>query len=254
MPDYTIPNLKNACRILEHLSLLDGAPTSATIADSLRIPRSTTLRILFTLEKEGFVDRHGNAYTLGPSLIPLGQRSAERQPIIDLSSPILAQITRETGETAQLATLSGSRSLILKVEASPHPLSAHSTAGTLAYVHCSASGKAILAHLRPDSLKAALPQLDLQPRTQKTITTLSALENELATIRAKGYSVDEQEYYDGVRCLAAPIFDEQGYATHAIGITASATRFTKSKLPQYSKLIRQAAQTLTQKTGGQLPS
>jgi IclR family acetate operon transcriptional repressor len=89
----------------------------------------------------------------------------------------------------------------------------------------------------------------LERRTARTLTTWPALERELEVIRRQGYAVDDGEYHDGVRCLAAPVLDARGQVRAAIGITAAAARFTKRRIPAVAREVRQAADALSAALG-----
>ena len=249
MPDYTIPNLKNACRVLKFLASTDQAKTIAEIADALALPRSTALRILFTLSSENLVTKVDRSYGLGSSLIFLGQRATRSNSTLDLAKPVLQRLTEDTGETSQLATLSGNKSLIMLVQDSPHPLAAHSRPGTQADLHCSASGKALLAFSEASKRDLALQEISFDCRTTRTIHSHQGFLKELQLVRQNGYASDEQEYHEGIRCLAAPVFDSSGYASYAIGITAAISRFTDEKKSSYVEYVKNAAATLSDACG-----
>jgi DNA-binding IclR family transcriptional regulator len=253
MLDYTIPNLKNACRILDYLGRSDHSQASSEIADHLEIPRSTALRILFTLEAQRFIRKEGKRYVLGSALIHLGNKAQNTLSIRELAGPVLNKLTDFTQETSHLAILSSNKTLILEVCDSPHPLSAHSRQGTMADLHCSATGKTMLAFMKPEDLDSTLDQIDYLVRTPHTLANKKDLRVELGNIRNRGYSIDEEEYHPGIRCIAAPVFDAHGVVAYSIGITASIFRFTKSKINPYANYLVRLAGELTISIGGQFP-
>ena len=244
MPDYIIPNLRNACRILEWLSRSDQPRSNAEIADQLGIPRSTVLRILTTLEAQQFVRRNGKKFCLGIALIPLGNTASNQHSLREHCLPILSEVTRQTDETCHLVTLTQDKALILQVCDSPHPMSAHSKQGTLADLHCSASGKALLAYLPLEQQQSIVDHLQLSARTTRTITDSAQLTAELQKIRETGYSIDEQEYHEGIRCMAVPVFASDGHVVYSVGITASTSRFTKTRIPSVFKVLKSASAQL----------
>ena len=252
MPDYTIPNLRNACRILDYLAHTEQPLSSAEIADRLEIPRSTTLRIIFTLEAQQFVRKEGKRVTLGSALIPLGNKAQKSLSIRELAGPILQKLSDATGETSHLAILTTNKVLLLEVCNSPHPLSAHSPQGATADLHCSATGKALMAYMDEAAREPLLDQIDYTVRTPNTLTGKQELLHELTEIRERRYAIDEQEYHQGIRCIAAPVFDARGVAVYAIGITAAAPRFTKAKIKPYAERLLEFTGELTQLLGGQV--
>ena len=252
MPDYTIPNLRNACRILDCLAEAEQPLSNAELADRLGIPRSTTLRILYTLEAQQYIRKEGKRIVLGSALIHLGIKAQTRLSIREIAGPILRKLTEHTQETSHLAILTTNKALILEVCDSPHPLSAHSRQGTSADLHCSATGKSLLAFMEEGKRTPLLDDIEYNIRTSNTLRDKEALATELETIRKQGFSVDEQEYHKGIRCIAAPVFDARGVAVYAIGITASTSRFTKAKINPYADYVIRLAGELTFAIGGQV--
>lgn len=252
---YVIPNLRNACRILK---LLGSSPDGYKIADigrTLGIPVTTTLRIMSTLHLEGLVRKHGALYELGPVLIQLGNASLAGTEIRSAALPILENLTARTDETSHLAIPCDDRSLIVAVQDSPHPLRAASRPGFLAELHCSSTGKTLLAFLHYHRLNEFYGSGADRPakRTPHTLTTLSEIKREIELTRKRGYSVDDEEFAPGIRCLAAPVFASDGTVTAAIGITASTVRFTKDRIPEIAGKVQSAAAELSRLLGYAAP-
>ena len=242
---YVIPNLRNACRILKLLANSNEGMKSADIARSLKIPVTTTLRIMSTLHLEGYVRKHENNFELGPVLIQLGTVALAGTEIRNLAEPILKRLTEVTDETSHLALPCDGRSLIVAVEDSPHPLRASSRPGFLADLHCSSTGKTFLAFLYKDRLSDLYSKATPAKRTPNTRTTLAELRKETDATLKRGYSLDDEEFNPGVRCLAVPVFDADASVAAAIGITASTVRFTKDRIPEMAAHVKEAAAELS---------
>ena len=242
---YVIPNLRNACRILKLLSDSPDHLKAAEIARALGIPVTTTLRIMTTLHLEGFVRKRGNQYELGPVLIRLGTAALSDTEIRALALPVLEKLTARTDETSHLAVPCDGRSLIVAVEDSPHPLRAASRPGFLADLHCSSTGKTFLAFLYKDRMQELYGNATPSKRTPKTKTTLASLNDEVEATLKRGYSLDDEEFNRGVRCLAAPVFDADGTVAAAVGITASTVRFTEERIPEMAAAVKDAATELS---------
>jgi Transcriptional regulator len=245
MSEYTIPNLKNACRIIFHISECVRPLSAAELSKSLAIPRTSAIRILETLKEQNFLKEDGRKYSLGPAIAEISKRTnVNSSSIADLSAAFLKRLTEISGETSHVGIFSNGKILILKVCDSPKPLHAASRAGVLADIHCSATGKAILAHLSQSSPEL-LKRVKLTKRTSATIDTAEKLKKNLKTVLDKGYALDDEEYHDHVRCLAAPIFDKNGKIAAAIGITAPSVRFAKSDAPKIGAIVRNIAEEFT---------
>lgn len=247
---YVIPNLRNACRILKLLGDSDAGLKAVDISRALKIPDTTTLRIMATLQLQGFVRKAGAMYELGPILIQLGTASLAGTEIRTAALPVLEKLTAATDETSHLAIPCDDRSLIVAVQDSPHPLRAASRPGFLAELHCSSTGKVFLAFLHQERLAALYPEKSAPTRrTPKTLVTLKAIKAEAEATRKRGFSLDDEEFNQGVRCLAAPVYSSDGTVTAAIGITAATVRFTRERIPEMGAAVMQAARELSHLLG-----
>ena len=253
MNKYTIPNLKKACDVLKALSKETQGLSLPEISEQLDIPRTTALRILSTFCDEGMTKKVDTRYCLGDSLIRLGLCALAELDIRTICAPVLRDLADKTGETAHLAVLSGDKALILEVCDSPHPLRVASRPGALATLHCSATGKVMIAFSKNGALEAPLEKLELARQTSNTITDIAALHKEMSVIRARGYALDDEEYHTGVRCLAAPVWDAAHNVVAAIGITGTASRFTRDKVAQFSEFVIAAAEDVSRSLGSGSP-
>lgn len=246
---YVIPNLRNACRILKLLGRHPDGLKAADLARSLDIPVTTTLRIMTTLHLEGFARKQEGRYELGPVLIQLGTAALVGTEIRELALPLLQKLSIEVDETSHLAIPCDERALIVAVQDSPHPLRAASRPGFLAELHCSSTGKIFLSYLYRERLAEILAETRPERRTPRTLTTLKELKHEIDLTRKRGYSLDNEEFHPGVRCLAVPVFDSSGTVAASIGITAATLRFTKERIPELAAKVNAVAAELSQKLG-----
>lgn len=252
---YVIPNLRNACRILKLLGRSPDGLKGADIGRTLAIPVTTTLRIMTTLHLEGLVRKNGALFELGPVLIQLGNASLAGTEIRTAALPVLESLTAQTDETSHLAIPCDDRSLIVAVQDSPHPLRAASRPGFLAELHCSSTGKTLLAflhHLRLNEFYGPGAERPTK-RTPRTHTSLHEISREAELTRKRGYALDDEEFAPGIRCLAAPVFASDGTVAAAIGITASTVRFTKERIPEMARKVRSAAAELSRLLGHGAP-
>jgi IclR family acetate operon transcriptional repressor len=246
---YVIPNLRNACRILKLLGRAPDGLKAADLVRELKLPVTSTLRIMATLTLEGFVRRNAGRFELGPMLIQLGNASLAGTEIRELALPILTRLTAQTVETSHLASPCDDRALIVAVEDSPHPLRAASRPGFLAELNCSSTGKVFLSYLHRRRLEVMVAEHRFRAHTAHSLTSLEALTQEIELTNARGYSLDNEEFNLGVRCLAAPVFGSDGQVVAAIGITASTIRFTEARIPEMAGHVRAAARELSRLIG-----
>ena len=246
---YVIPNLRNACWIMKLLAQHPDGLKAAEIARTLKIPVTTTLRIMATLQLEGYVRKMDGRFELGPVLIHLGNTSLAGTEIRAAALPVLQELTARTDETSHLAVPCDDHSLIVAVQDSPHPLRAASRPGFLAELHCSSTGKSFLAFLHPHRLAELYTGARLPKRTPHTLTTFSEIRRECDLTRKRGYSLDDEEFNLGVRCLAAPVYGSDGTVVAAIGITAATVRFPEKRIPEMSAKVRTVAAELSRLLG-----
>lgn len=250
MPDYLIPNLLNACRVLQFLADEPAPGASvAGIARELHIPRTTALRIVTTCCQGGLLRESGGLYTLGAGLIPLGMKALEGVDLRRGAQPLLRRLAEATDETAHLAMPVENRALLVEVCQSPHPIRVGSPAGTLADLNCSSTGKVFLAYLFRERLEELFRQLKPRPRTPRTLTTAKAMAQEVERILALGYALDDEEYCEGIRCLAAPVRDNEGCVVAAVGITGPSSRFTRERIKPCAEKVLATAQELSRSLG-----
>jgi IclR family acetate operon transcriptional repressor len=249
MKPHVIPNLSKACQVLGVLATRrDGVPL-LELSQLLNIPRTTTFRILNTFCNHGLALKEEGNYFTGPELARIGLLALGGMSIRDHARPLLTALAHDTGETAHLAIPSALASLIFEVSDSPNPVRAASRAGTLADLHASSTGKIFLAFMDEEERAETLKKLALDRRTKNTITTVGALRAECQRVRAQGYALDDEEYYLGIRCLAAPVRDLHGRVVAAIGITGSTLRFMAARDEEMAGLVLKAADELSSRLG-----
>lgn len=246
MTEQIIPNLKNACIVLEKINAAGRPLGISEIVNLTKLPRTTVVRILNTFEEQNFLKLENKKYTIGCGLAMFSQSINEPDKVVILSETYLRKLTGETGETSHIGIFNEGKVLIAKVVDSPMPLHAASREGVVADIHCSATGKTLLAYLALDN-KAFLKKLKLNRRTDNTITDPGELVRELMLIKKRGYAVDNEEYHEHVRCLAAPVFDKTGRVVASIGITAPSIRFEKKRIPEIAKIVLNVASLFSAK-------
>ncbi len=115
--------------------------------------------------------------------------------------------------------------------------------------HSTAIGKVLLAYLPEPQLRAFLETAELRHFTPKTITAVSLLEQELVRVRGQGYAIDDEENRQGVRCLAAPVWNFTGQVVAAIGMTGPVWSVTLDRVAALIAIVNEAAFALSKKLG-----
>lgn len=244
-PEYQIPALSRACRLLQLVAEHQGEWSASELARALKVPRTTCFRMLRTLVEAKFIEVDGSSYRLGPGLVRLGLSTLEGMPMRRLSVGILRELSRVFGETVHLAILSDDRSLLLEVADGPGGTRVASRPGTMVRLHASSTGKILLAAMDEAKREALLARLDFPTFTPATITSAEALRADLRTVKARGYALDDGEYSVGVRCVAVPVCDAKGAVVASIGMTGSPDRMSLDDVPAVAARMRKAAADLT---------
>lgn len=184
----------------------------SSLARACGIPRATALRLIRTLEHEGFVLRNpgDERVLLGPEMFRLARGSDEQMLLQDVSRPIIAELVETIRETVTLSVVGadGGLDLVEQVDA-PHQLRPGSWLGQQFPLHASASGKVLLATMAPADRRALLPET-LERFTSATITDLDTLDTELETVREFGYAVASDEEEEGLTGVCVGIVGASG--------------------------------------------
>ncbi len=230
------------------------------VAQALGLARSNAHRTLQTLVECGWAAQNADTSTYRASLrlFELGALVEGAFDLKTLLRPHLAVLAGTSGETIHLTVLEGAEVIYLDKFDSPLPVAAYSRIGGRAPAYSVASGKALLAALRPDvaALRALLGVL--QPYTPHTITDLDALQADLARTRTRGWSENREEWRLGVCGLGAPVFNARGEPVAAIGMSVPSIRFAKAQAralaEQLTACARDASQTLGYHPAGETRS
>ena len=248
----TIKSLDRAMEVFEFLSERQGMALS-TISDEMGQSPSTVYRVLVTLEGRGLVefDAEEQLWHIGARAFTIGARFLRRTSLVDRARPVMRRLMEATGETANLGVEKEGQVLFLSQVETHANIRAFFPPGTLSAMHASGIGKALLAQMDEDRLSRRL-EGGLQSFTPRTITDRMALQEDLARIRGRGYSVDDEERNLGMRCIAAPVFDASGEALAGISVSGPTSRVTTDALDRLSRPVIEAARTLTEAIGGQV--
>jgi IclR family transcriptional regulator, acetate operon repressor len=233
-----VQSIERAFDLLEMLADVGGALGLSELATASGLPLPTVHRLIRTLVSRGYVRQEASRrYALGSRLIWLGE-TASRMLGTGLR-PFLAQLVRETGETANLAMLDGDEVVYIAQVPSPHSMRMFTEPGRRVRPHCTAVGKALLAQLPPEQARALLEQGGMPALTPTTITNPDLLLAHLEVIRKQGYAVDEGEQEVGVRCFAVTVPDAPG--SLAISTSGPQARMADDAAARIVPVLRQAA-------------
>lgn len=234
----SIQVISRAATILRALEKHPKGLSLGEIAKLVALPRSTVQRIVDALDRENLLIASSAAHgvRLGPALLPLA--AATHFEVADLMRPTLEALTRETGESVDLAVIDQDKVVFVDQVTGKYRLSAVSAVGVSFPLHCSANGKAALAAMDKAELARLRKYMALVPHTPHTIRTWDELERDIAQIRAAGVALDHEENSIGI-CAAAIAFRTPAGELAAISIPVPSQRFAAKEEALVSLLQRQ---------------
>lgn len=250
-----VRSLTRALSLLRHLADSQNGLSLTEVAEAASLPPSTTHRLLTTLEAERFVrpDPQGGVWRIGVAAFFVGSAFARSRDKLSLTRPYLTRLMEMSGETTNLFVESDGETVCIGQIESRHAMRAITGVGGRIMLHSSAAGKALLAHTDPGRRNRLLPHPTLPAVTPSTITRKVDLERILEEVAAVGYAVDDEEHALGLRCVAAPVFDETGHPVMAISISGPSARIPRERLSTLGRMAAQAAHEATRDFGGALP-
>lgn len=233
------------------VDLLVGSPRGLRLTDIVRhtqLSKGTVLRLIETLLDTDMIREVDGVYRLGPQCAVWGSAFLDGLELPSLARDLLERLVSISGETAHLGVLDGTRLLYIDKMDSPHSLRMFSRVGLTSPLYCTGLGKALLA-FGDDTLHEKVIAEGLKRKTENTITDGEALRAELARIRRSGYSVDDVENEEGVRCAGAPVFGHDGRLVAALSVAGPIHRMTRERLEDLAPKVAEAGLELSRRLG-----
>jgi DNA-binding IclR family transcriptional regulator len=240
------PMLLRALKLLETVAAAGRDLSLSELSLILGLPKPTVFRLAQRLEHGGYVAREPgrSGFTIGPRLLRLGL------DVVRTSGPnaerraILKALVARLGENCNFTMLSGSEVLNLDRVETHWSLRAHFEPGSRMPLHCTASGKLLLAFQPADRRKRLLETLPLTRETSSTLTSAEALEQECARIARDGYSTENEEYQIGLIAIAVPVLNTSGAVVGGLACHAPTARLSLSQAIKHLPELREAAERI----------
>jgi IclR family acetate operon transcriptional repressor len=241
--------------LVKGIALVDIVAASAKplrqvdLVEASGLPRPTAVRLLDVLvELDVLRTEARGLYELGPRVAAWGQSFLDGLDLTRQAFDIIEGLVELSGETSFLGILDRKSVLYISAVNSPQPVRPAARVGVRNPLHCTGIGKSLLAFRSEEERLALLPEV-LERRTPNTITEIPALFAELDAIAARGYSIDEIENEEGVRCVAAPVRDHLGVVVAAVSVSAPAYRFTHDDVVALAPAVVRATTELSERLG-----
>lgn len=237
--------------IVGHVASRPDGISLAELSTQMGLNTSTVFHLVKTLDKLGVVAQVAETkrYRVGAHLFTLAAGALNEATLLSLATPILENLSRDTGEAANIAIRSQNEITVVARTAATGMLQLSSRAGTTRPVHVTATGKALLSTMAPGDLEQLLEAHEFVAYTPKTITSRKALKAELEKIRASGLAYDRCEFDPDVVCVATTVQDFAGRHVAAIGISGPVWRMTQKRMQRKVASLRDAATELSIQLG-----
>ncbi|PXY26113.1 IclR family transcriptional regulator [Prauserella sp. PE36] len=238
-----VQSLQRAFELLERLADAGGEASLSELATSSGLPMPTIHRLIRTLVALGYVRQNTNRrYALGARLIRLGENASLQ--FGTWARPLLAELVDEVGETANLAVLERDEVVYVSQVPSKHSMRMFTEVGRRLLPHGTGVGKAILAELPADEVRALLARTGMPSYTEHTHTDVEKFLRHLGKIAKQGYALDESEQELGVRCLAVPVAGAPTPA--AVSVSGPEGRLTKEAVTRIAPVVQRIAAALSE--------
>ncbi len=244
-----VPAAEHTLRILSFLARQRGPVAARTLATALEIPRSTVYHLLTTLQQQGFVVHleSEHRWGLGTAAFELAGGYARQQPLARLGRPLIANLADRAGESAHLAVMSGRDVLYIVEERAPRRPALVSDVGVRLPAHLTATGRAMLAALPREQVRALFPDRSaFADRTGRGPQNAGELRELLRRVRHEGFATEDGEVTEGLRSVAVAVRDHAGWPVAAVAITWP----DETDAPQLVALVRDAASELSRRLYG----
>ncbi len=248
--------------LIRGLSILSACAASrrgltlVEIAEVTELAPSTVHRLLSTLESMKFlsIEPDSGRWRIGVAGFQMGNAFVRSRDYVAQLRPLMVELSELTGETVNLAILSGQKALFVAQVESTNMMRMVAPLGSQSPLHVSGAGKALLAGLSRREREALMNQLDYSQCTEHTLTSADALAVELELVVAEGTAFDREEHVAGMQCIAAPVFNEIGEPLCALSVSGPSVRLIEPVRAECAVAVRAMGGRATEVVGGRPPS
>lgn len=246
-----IGSLQNGLDVFDMFSRDHMVVTVTEIARHLSVHKSSASRIAATLVGSGFLRpaANGAGFQLGGKLARLGSLAIVNTTLVNVSEPILRELSNSCGETCHIGVLDANEAVTVALLDGSFAVRLHSWVGKRSAAHLTAMGKVLLAGLSDSAIDRLYPHPELEGPTRFSITTVDALKANLAKVKKQGYALDNEELEIGLRCVATPIRNHDNRVVASLTIAGSASRIQMSTIDAYIDAAKTAAQRISLELG-----
>jgi IclR family transcriptional regulator, KDG regulon repressor len=245
-----VQSLGRAFGILEEVARNRDGIGLAELSKRVGLHNSTTFHLVKTMVALGYLRMdEAKRYRVGRPVFALAASCLDEMEMVSVATPVLEELSRETGESSHFAVRMGDSIVALARTTGPGAFQFTDRVGVVRPAYCTALGKVMLAALRPEQVERYLERTELRPFTPKTITDPQRMRAEIEAVRATGIAFDDGEFEAELRCCSVPVRDFTGHVVGAIGISGPVWRLSIQTLQGRAKVVEQAAARLSAEFG-----
>jgi IclR family transcriptional regulator, KDG regulon repressor len=250
MSAESLSSVRNAARLLKVFLSREGSLGVSELARRLGLGKSTVHRLLTTLAAEGLIEQDaGGGYRLGLVMFELGEAVRVHLDLHVAAGPVLAMLRQQTGESSQVGVLDGTEVVYVDRLESSQTLRLFTETGRRVPVHCTSSGKVLLAHLPPPELEQLLASMSLPALTPHSITDAEGLREELLRTARRGWAEAVNEREIGVASIAAAVRNSDNQVVAAVSIGAPIIRLGPARRRELAAVVVEAAEAISRRLG-----
>ena len=248
----SIQSLERAFDILELLAVQGAQPLNA-IAEGTGLSKSTAYRILSTLCLRGYAEQKqaGGEYRLGLKLAEIASLKLNQLELKTEAQPYLRELSQKLGQAVHLGVLKGMDVVYIDKVEPVNTLRMYSAIGRRVPVQRAAMGKVLLGNLEMSDLLEYAAVLPYTKKCKNTITQPEVLAEQIALAKKQGYAVDDEENEEGIRCVAAPVYDYRGVIMAAVSVSGDRDIIAKERDEEIAALVKKAAAGISARMGYQ---
>ncbi len=238
--------------MLELVAESTNGLTNSDLSRRLGIPKSSASYILRVLEQRDYLRRDpGGRYRLGSKLLSLTGGAMAHLDVRDAAAPVLADFLKKSRlPEVHVAVLDNGRAVYIeKLENEKSFIRMDIWVGHRLPVHTTAIGKVLVSFLPDEEILKILELRGMERKTKKSIVTPQKFLREAERVRRYGFAVDDEENSEGVRCVAAPVFDAKGNVLAALGTSSVVLHISTENLPKIADLVKMSAAKVSKQMG-----
>jgi IclR family KDG regulon transcriptional repressor len=235
--DYEIKSVSNALDILEAFTGDEAELGVTELGKRLDLHKNNVFRLLATLELRGYIEQNKitESYRLGLKPLELGKAFQRHCGLTSQSKEILKKLVALCNETSSIGVFRGGKVIYIDVEETTKSVRVISRLGAVLPAYCTSIGKVLLAFKSMEEITAFLQESSLKRYTDRTVVDPEALIHQFGQIRRQGYSIDNEEYEESVKCIAVPVRDYSRNIVAGLSISGPAHRLPDHRI--YNELI-----------------